>query len=122
MTQTPSSSVLASVLTGSGLHLECFMIPFSMTCGIPHTRVCFSIGESEILKSCPVPCDPMDCSLTRLLCPWNFPDKSTGVGCHFFLQGIFMPQGSNPSLLHCRQMLYGPSHWGKFSIGALYNI
>jgi len=26
---------------------------------------------------------------TRLLCPWNFPGKNTGVGCHFLLQGIF---------------------------------
>ena len=36
----------------------------------------------------------------RLLCPWNSPDKNTGVGCHFFLQGIFPTQGSNPRLLH----------------------
>ena len=33
---------------------------------------------------------------TRLLCPWDFPGKSTGVGCHFLLQGIFPTQGSNP--------------------------
>ena len=26
---------------------------------------------------------------TRLLRPWNFPGKNTGVGCHFLLQGIF---------------------------------
>ena len=36
---------------------------------------------------------------TRLLCPWNFPGKNTGVGCHFLLQGIFLTQGSNPHLL-----------------------
>ena len=36
---------------------------------------------------------------TRLLCPWNFRDKETGVGCHFLFQGIFLTQGSNPSLL-----------------------
>ena len=23
---------------------------------------------------------------TRLLCPWDSPDKNTGVGCHFLLQ------------------------------------
>ena len=23
----------------------------------------------------------------RLLCPWNFPGKNTGVDCHFLLQG-----------------------------------
>ena len=36
---------------------------------------------------------------TRLLCPWNFPDKNTGMGCHALLQGIFPTQGSNPHLL-----------------------
>ena len=35
----------------------------------------------------------------RLPCSWNFPSKYTGVGCHFLLQGIFLTQGLNPSLL-----------------------
>ena len=42
----------------------------------------------------------------RLLCPWNFPGKNTGVGCHFLLQRIFLgslflglAQGSNLRLL-----------------------
>ena len=26
----------------------------------------------------------------RLLCPWDFSGKNTGVGCHFLLQGIFL--------------------------------
>ena len=25
----------------------------------------------------------------RVLCPWNFPGKNTGVGSHFLLKGIF---------------------------------
>ena len=33
---------------------------------------------------------------TRLICPWNFPGKNTGVSCHFLFQGIFLAQGSNP--------------------------
>ena len=32
------------------------------------------------------------------------------MGCHFFLQGIFPTQGSNPGLPHCRLMLYHLSH------------
>ena len=35
---------------------------------------------------------------TRLLCPWNFPDKNTRVGCHFLLQGVFLIQALNPHL------------------------
>ena len=37
---------------------------------------------------------------TRLLCPWNSPDKNTGVGSCSLLQGIFPAQGLNPGLLH----------------------
>ena len=32
------------------------------------------------------------------LCPWHFPGKNAGVGCHFFLQGIFLTQGLNSHL------------------------
>ena len=45
----------------------------------------------------------------RLLCPWDFPCKNTGMGCHFLFQGIFPTQGLNPHilcLLHCRQIFY----------------
>ena len=35
----------------------------------------------------------------------GFSRQATGVGCHFLLQGIFLTQGSNPSLLHSRQTL-----------------
>ena len=44
----------------------------------------------------------------RLLCPWNFSGENTGVGSHSLLQGNFPARGSNPCLLHCRQILY---HW-----------
>ena len=50
---------------------------------------------------------------TRLLHPWDFPGKSTGVGCHFLLQRIFLTQGLNPGHLHYRQMLYRLSHQGS---------
>ena len=36
----------------------------------------------------------------RLLCPWDYPGKNTGVDYHFLLQGIFLTQGLNPCLLH----------------------
>ena len=49
----------------------------------------------------------------RLLCPWDFPGKNTGVGCHFLLQGIFPTQRSNTGLLHCRRILYQLSHQGS---------
>ena len=57
---------------------------------------------------------------TRLLCPWNFPDKNTGAGCHFLLQGIFPTQVSNLGLPLYRQMLYRLSHQGSPCM--LYNV
>ena len=58
-------------------------------------------------------CDPMDGRLTRILCPWDFPGKNTGMGCLFLLQGFFPTQGSNSGLLDCRQALYHLSHQGS---------
>ena len=45
------------------------------------------------------------------------PGKNTGVDCHSILQGIFPTQGSNPGLLHCRQILCHLSHQGVFKCG-----
>ena len=64
-----------------------------------------------VTQSCPALCDPMDCSLP-------------GSSVHGILQarilewvaipqGIFPTQGSNPSFLHCRQILYSLSHQGS---------
>ena len=50
---------------------------------------------------------------SRLLCPWNSPGKNAGAGSHSLLQEIFLAQGSNPGLLHCRQILYCLSHQGS---------
>ena len=35
------------------------------------------------------------------------------MGCYSLLQGIFLTQGSNPGLLHCRQILYQLSYKGS---------
>ena len=57
-----------------------------------------------VSKSCLTLCGPMD---------WNPSGSSVHgilqariLGCHSFFQGIFLTQGSNSGLLHCRQILY----------------
>ena len=45
----------------------------------------------------------------RILCRWDSPGKNTGVDWHFLLQGIFLIQGSNLSLLRFQ-------HWQKDSL------
>ena len=50
-----------------------------------------SVSVSHSVTSDPLrPHEP-----ARLLCPRDFPDKNTGVGCHYLLQGIFPNQGSS---------------------------
>ena len=63
-----------------------------------------------VTQSCPMLCNARDCSSARLLCPWNSPDRNTGMGSHSLIQGIFLTQGSNWGLLPCRQILYQLSH------------
>ena len=45
--------------------------------------------------------------------PWDSPGKNTRVGCYLLFQGIFLTQGLNLGLLHCRQTLYALSHQGR---------
>ena len=47
----------------------------------------------------------------QLLCSWNSPGNSTGVGSCFLLWGILLTQGSNPGLLPHRQFLYHRAIW-----------
>ena len=43
----------------------------------------------------------------RLLSPWDSPGRTTGVGCHSLLHGIFLTWRSNPCLLHLLQWQAG---------------
>ena len=60
----------------------------------------------------------MDCSPQAPL-SMDFPGKNTGVGCHFLLQGIFLTQGWNPYLLHCRQIYYS---WASREAQGIYKV
>ena len=74
-------------------------------------------------KSRPTLCNPIRLKPARLLCPWDSPGKNTGVGCHFFLQGIFPTQGSNPRLLRFLQwqaILYSWDTWEAHVYTAVY--
>ena len=51
-----------------------------------------------------------------LYSPRNSPGQNTGVDSLSLTQGIFPTQGSNPGLLHCRQILYQLSHKGSLEV------
>ena len=46
-------------------------------------------GESEVAQSCWLFATPWMAACTKLLDPWDFQGKSTGVGCHFLLLSMY---------------------------------
>ena len=83
------------------LEAECFM----------KSRMCENVSCSVVSLYEPMDCSSLGFSVHGFL--WDSPGKNTGVGCHSLLLGIVLTQGSNPGLLHCRQILYRLSHWGS---------
>ena len=74
------------------------MVPISSK--MLHIHVCICVHCCCLVaRLCPIFCDPMDCSLPRLLCLWGSPGKNTGIGCYALLQSICPTQGLNPRLL-----------------------
>ena len=92
-------------LPGSSVHeilqariLEWVAIPFSRESSWPRDGtlafqtagrffIVWATREAPCLvaQSCLTLCDPMDCSLPDFSVHGDFPDKNTGVGCHFLL-------------------------------------
>ena len=64
-----------------------------------------------VAQSCLTLCNPIDCSLPWLLCPWDIPGKNTS-GLPFHPPGDLPDPGSSPGLLHCRHIHYHLSHQG----------
>ena len=57
---------------------------------LPRVALCL------ITRSCPILCDPMDCSPPGPSVHGDSPGKNTGVGRHALLQGIFLYLGIQP--------------------------
>ena len=76
-------------------------------------HVCLLSIPAKQLQSCPTLCDRMDCILPGSPVHGDSPGKNTQVGSLSLLQGVFLTQGLNPSLLHCRQILYHLNYQGS---------
>ena len=61
-----------------------------------------------VAKSCLTLLRPHGLLPKRLLFPWDFSSKNTGVGVCFPLQGTFPTPGSRTCWIFCRRIL---SHW-----------
>ena len=77
---------------------------------------CYFEKLYAVCQSCPTLCNPMDCSPSGSSVHGNFPGRNIGVDCHFFLQGIFLTQGSNLGLPSSRQILDHLTHRVRIAI------
>ena len=87
---------------GSFQLLSIQMFSWVLSLSSPSVLCCVCL----VAQSCLTPCDPMDCNPPGTSAHGYSPGKNTGVGSHSLLQVIFPTQGSNPGLLHCRQIVY----------------
>ena len=81
----------------------------SQTCSLPvnPSKVKVSVTQSCLALCHPVDGSPPGSSVHGML------QAGTLEWCCFFLQRILPTQGSNPGLLHCRQILYCLSYMGS---------
>ena len=70
-----------------------------------HDSIYLYVACVLVPLSCPTLCDPIGCIPPGSSVHGDSPGKNTGVGCHALLQGIFLTQGSNSQLRHCRWIL-----------------
>ena len=75
------------------------------TLGFP-SKMRFNKGVLCCAQSGPTLCDPHGLQPVRLLCPWDFPGKNTGVGCHFFSRGSSQPKDQTHTSSIGRWILY----------------
>ena len=81
------SSILSSwpLISYLSLYLHTRHLLCSCVCVCARACVCAHSVVSNSLR-------PHGLYPARLLCPWDFSGKNTGVGCHFLLQGSSQPR------------------------------
>ena len=100
--QTISTLILAE-------YPQFFICTFDSQANLPFMNICCCL----VAKLCPALLQPRGLQCARLHCPWDFPDKNTGVHCLFLFQGLFWAQGATPYLLHWQVDSLQLSHQGS---------
>ena len=69
-----------------------------------------------IVLLCPNLLWPHGLQPSRLACPWNFPGKNMGVGCHFLLQEIFQFRDQTHISCTDRWFFFFFNHWATWEL------
>ena len=80
----------SSLLDPSSWSVGCLLL----TCLVIHHS---TQHTCSVCKSCLTLLQPHGLEPTRLLCPWDFPDKNTRVCCHSLLQEMFPTTPTSPA-------------------------
>ena len=72
--------------------------------------------EVSVAQFCPTLGDPMDCIAHQAPLSMGFPSHEYWSGLSFPTAEDLSDQGSNPGLLHCRQILHHLGHQGSLSL------
>ena len=72
--------------------------------------------------NCVTLCDPMDCSLPGSTGPWDFPDKNTGVSCHFLSPGDLSHPGLGSTSPTLAGGFFSTEPPRKPNVGTLWDI
>ena len=62
--------------------------PYSPSLEFRSHELCVCVRVSHFVVSDSL--QPHGLESSRILCPWNFPGKDAGVGCHFLLQSHWL--------------------------------
>ena len=84
----PANGAAHPSLTQLSLSLLSFLLSSSLPTdfkGAPTTGQPESLCCSLVIKSSPTLLQPRGLRPARLHCPWDFPGKKTGMGCHLLL-------------------------------------
>ena len=117
---TEQKLITHPVASSLRLPLQAFPKPSGVRASEHELPILLACCWCLITKQCLTLCDTMGCNPPGSSV--HSPVKNTGVGCHFFIQGIFLTQGSNLCLLclcHWRQVLYHQCHLGSLFLSSV---
>ena len=89
-----SSNTVVPYTTGPGLKPVKSYVPYALSCIIVY-MFCVCVCVYMHMHACSAMSNslrPHGLQPARLLCPWNFPGKHTGVGCHSYHRGSSQPR------------------------------
>ena len=112
----PSSIALLVLISHKYISYYSFLNLMCLLDELMNTCISRGESESEVAQSCQTLCDLVDCSPPGSSVHGILQARILEWVAISFSRGIFLTQGLNPGLLHCRQMLQPLSYQGSIGL------